>query len=172
MPLADAQRLYVARTYAYVADGKDGLAIIDVERPEHPHLYQMYTAEGRLNDVRACRSARSAQSMFALVADGKNGLRVLQMISPENVPEHAGFSPRPNPILDRHRPARGRGGHRGRARTGPRPRGGRNRRADGGVRPARLAALQPREMLPFLRHGTRRRPKDRRAPGRGIGWRT
>jgi hypothetical protein len=37
--------------------------------------------------------------MFVLVADGKNGLRVIQMISPENVPEHAGFSPRPNPKL-------------------------------------------------------------------------
>ena len=38
-------------------------------------------------------------SMFALVADGKNGLRVLQMISPENVPGHMGFTPRPNPKL-------------------------------------------------------------------------
>ncbi len=37
--------------------------------------------------------------MFALVADGHNGLRVVQLISPENVPEHMGFSPRPNPKL-------------------------------------------------------------------------
>src|SRR5437667_9529160 len=37
--------------------------------------------------------------MFALVADGKNGMRVLQMISPDNVPEHMGFSPQPNPKL-------------------------------------------------------------------------
>ena len=34
----DAQRLYVARTYAYVAAGSDGLAIVDVERPEQPKL--------------------------------------------------------------------------------------------------------------------------------------
>jgi hypothetical protein len=37
--------------------------------------------------------------MYALVADGKNGLRVLQMISPDSVPGHMGFSPRPNPKL-------------------------------------------------------------------------
>ena len=34
VPLADAQRVYVARTYAYVAAGRDGLAIVDVEKPE------------------------------------------------------------------------------------------------------------------------------------------
>src|SRR6185437_10357878 len=31
IPLADAHDVYVARTYAYVADGKDGVAIIDVK---------------------------------------------------------------------------------------------------------------------------------------------
>ncbi len=30
---------------------------------------------------------------------GRNGLRVLQMISPDTVPGHMGFSPRPNPKL-------------------------------------------------------------------------
>ena len=34
VPLAHAHDVYVARTYAYVANGKDGIAIIDVERPE------------------------------------------------------------------------------------------------------------------------------------------
>src|SRR5688500_20157966 len=34
VPLADAQRVFVARTYAYVAAGREGLAIIDVEKPE------------------------------------------------------------------------------------------------------------------------------------------
>ena len=32
--LNHAGRLYVARTYAYVANGPEGLAIIDVENPE------------------------------------------------------------------------------------------------------------------------------------------
>ena len=35
MPLQDAQRVYLARTYAYVAAGKQGLAIVDIEQPEH-----------------------------------------------------------------------------------------------------------------------------------------
>ena len=36
VPLEDARNIYVARTYAYVAGGKQGLVIVDVERPEHP----------------------------------------------------------------------------------------------------------------------------------------
>jgi hypothetical protein len=37
--------------------------------------------------------------MFALVADGRNGLRVLQLVSPDTVPGHMGFAPKPNPKL-------------------------------------------------------------------------
>ncbi len=59
----------------------------------------MYNADGALNDTRAVQIGSVNASMFALVADGKNGMRVLQMISPENVPEHMGFSPQPNPKL-------------------------------------------------------------------------
>jgi len=36
--LQDARNLYVARTYAYVASGKEGMAIVDVEHPEQPRL--------------------------------------------------------------------------------------------------------------------------------------
>jgi hypothetical protein len=97
--LKRAGRLYVARTYAYVPNGEEGLAIIDIENPEKPRLDQMFNAEGALNDARAVQIGSVNASMFALVADGKNGLRVLQMISPENVPGHMGFSPRPNPKL-------------------------------------------------------------------------
>ena len=46
VPLADAHKLYLARTYCYVADGKDGLAIIDIERPDHPHVAEMYDRRG------------------------------------------------------------------------------------------------------------------------------
>lgn len=99
VPLKQAGRLYVARTYAYVPNGAEGLAIIDIENPEKPKLIQMYNAEGALNDTRALQIGSVSASMFALVADGKNGLRVLQLISPENVPEHMGFSPRLNPKL-------------------------------------------------------------------------
>jgi hypothetical protein len=99
VPLRHAKKLYVARTYAYVANGKDGLAIIDVENPERPKLDQMFTAGGALDDVHAVQIGSVAASMYALVADGKNGFRVLQMISPDTVPGAAGFSPRPKPRL-------------------------------------------------------------------------
>ncbi|HEV8203688.1 MAG TPA: hypothetical protein VGP98_05605, partial [Pyrinomonadaceae bacterium] len=99
VPLAYARDVYVARTYAYVANGKDGIAIVDVEQPEHPHLDQTYTAGGKLNDVHQVKVAMTNASLFAYVADGKNGLCILQLTSPETMPEYAGFSPRPQPVL-------------------------------------------------------------------------
>ena len=99
VPLAHAHDVYVARTYAYVANGKDGIAIIDVEQPEHPRLDQTFNAEGKLNDVHQVKVAMTNASLFAYVADGKNGMRVLQLTSPETMPEYAGFSPRPRPVL-------------------------------------------------------------------------
>jgi hypothetical protein len=99
IPLKQAQRFYLARTYAYVANGSEGLAFINIENPEKPRLEQMYNANGALTDTRAVQIGSVNASMFALVADGRNGLRVLQMISPENVPGHMGFSPKPNPKL-------------------------------------------------------------------------
>src|SRR4029077_11205919 len=99
VPLREAKRLYVARTYAYVANGKEGLAIIDVENPERPRLDQMYNADGALNDTHAVQIGSVSASQFALVADGHNGMRVVQLISPDTVPGAQGFSPRPNPKL-------------------------------------------------------------------------
>ena len=99
VPLGHAQDVYVARTYAYVANGKDGIAIIDVELPERPRLDQTYNAEGKLNDVHQVKIAMTNASLFAYVADGKNGMRILQLTSPETMPEYAGFSPRPRPVL-------------------------------------------------------------------------
>jgi hypothetical protein len=99
VPLADAHDVYLARTYAYVANGREGVAIIDVERPEKPRLDQMFNAEGQLNDVHQVKIAMTNASLFAYVADGKNGLRILQLTSPETMPEYAGFSPRPRPVL-------------------------------------------------------------------------
>ena len=69
--LADAHDVYVARTYAYVANGKDGIAIVDVEQPERPRLDQTYNAEGKLNDVHQVKIAMTNASLFAYVADGK-----------------------------------------------------------------------------------------------------
>ncbi|HYN26494.1 MAG TPA: hypothetical protein VES69_15840, partial [Pyrinomonadaceae bacterium] len=97
--LADAHDVYVARTYAYVANGKEGIAMVDVEQPEKPHLDQTYNADGQLNDVHQVKIAMTNASLFAYVADGHNGLRILQLTSPETMPEYAGFSPRPQPVL-------------------------------------------------------------------------
>jgi hypothetical protein len=99
VPLSDAHDVYVARTYAYVANGKDGIAIVDVEQPEYPRLDQRFNAKGKLNDVHQVKVAMTNASLFAYVADGKNGMRVLQLTSPETMPEYAGFSPRPQPVL-------------------------------------------------------------------------
>jgi hypothetical protein len=97
--LRNPGRLYVARTYAYVANGAEGLAIIDVENPEAPRLDQMFSGDGQLNDTRAVQIGSVNASQFALVADGRNGLRIVQLISPDTVPGAQGFSPRPNPRL-------------------------------------------------------------------------
>lgn len=99
VPLRHAHDVYVARTYAYVANGSEGIAIIDVERSEQPQLDQTFNADGKLNDTHQVKIAMTNASLFAYVADGKNGLRILQLTSPETMPEYAGFSPRPRPVL-------------------------------------------------------------------------
>ena len=97
--LADARRIYVARTYAYVAAGAEGLAIIDVERPELPKLVMKFTAEGKLTDARDVVVGSTNASLFAYVADGVNGVKVLQLTSPDSQPKFYGFSPEPKPKL-------------------------------------------------------------------------
>jgi hypothetical protein len=97
--LPEGKDIYVAREYAYIAAGSQGLVIVDIEKPEMPKLAMTYTADGRLNDARSIRVASTNASLFAYVADGNNGLRVLQLTSPESQPNYYGFSPRPVPEL-------------------------------------------------------------------------
>jgi hypothetical protein len=98
--LDDARNVYLARTYAYVAGGKNGLAIVDVENPEAPRLDQIFHANHAMNDVNDVKIGMVAASAFAFVADGVNGLRILQIVSPWDDPAHfSGFSPRPTPKL-------------------------------------------------------------------------
>ncbi len=99
VPLKHAKDIYVARTYAYVADGENGLAIVDVEKPESPMLAQIFNADGKLNDSHGVKVAMTNASLYAYVADGKNGLQVLQLTDPETMPTFAGFSPKPEPRL-------------------------------------------------------------------------
>jgi hypothetical protein len=97
--LENAQRVYVARTYAYVAAGKQGLAIVDVERPAKMRLTQLFDAGGTLHDARDVVVASTNASLFAYLADGVQGLKVIQLTSPDSQPKFYGFSPEPKPEL-------------------------------------------------------------------------
>jgi hypothetical protein len=99
VPLVDARRVYVARTYAYVAAKKDGLVIVNVMDPERPRIYQKFDAGGQLNDAEDVIVGSTNASLFAYVADGRNGLKVLQLTSPATQPNFYGFSPKPVPEL-------------------------------------------------------------------------
>jgi hypothetical protein len=99
IPMADAHRVYVARTYAYVAAGKEGMVIVNVERPESMREQQRFNATGQLIDSRDIVVASTNASLFAYVADGAGGLKVLQLISPESQRKFYGFSPEPRPQL-------------------------------------------------------------------------
>ncbi|MGQ0793520.1 MAG: hypothetical protein ACT4NX_05460 [Deltaproteobacteria bacterium] len=106
---SEAFDIYVARTYAYIAGGRDGLIIVDIEKPEKPFIDRIYNAGGKINDTRDVKIGTTNASLFAYLADGKNGLRVLQLTSPDTTPGYYGFSPRPAPELiatyHTHKPA-------------------------------------------------------------------
>ncbi len=106
VPLQDANGVFVSRTYAYVAAGRDGLVIVDVERPDAIALYRRFDAEGQIRDARDVIVATTNASLFAYVADGGGGLKVVQLTSPELQPRFYGFSPEPNPRLIAHYPTR------------------------------------------------------------------
>ena len=99
VPLADARKVYLARTYAYVAAKQEGLVIVDITMPEAPKLYQKITFGGSMNDVEDVIVASTNASLFAYVADGRNGMKVLQLTSFATQPNLYGFSPAPKPEL-------------------------------------------------------------------------
>lgn len=99
IPLADARRVYVARTYAYVAAGAEGLVIANVTNPTRPAIYKRVTLDGQLNDAQDVIVGATNASFFAYVADGRNGLKVLQLTAPDTQPNFYGFSPAPMPEL-------------------------------------------------------------------------
>ncbi|HZU98015.1 MAG TPA: hypothetical protein VFF73_15030 [Planctomycetota bacterium] len=99
VPLGDARGVRVMRTYAYVAAGKDGLAVVDVKKFREPHLVEKFDAGGDLNDATAVTTGLTNASFFAYVADGKNGLRIVELVTPSRNPQADGYSPRPKPRL-------------------------------------------------------------------------
>ncbi len=94
----DVHSVYLARTYAYLAAGKLGLVILNIENPEKPFVDQVFNAGGCINDLHDVKLGITYSSEFAYLADGCNGMRVVQLTSPE-MPTNQGFSPRPSPVL-------------------------------------------------------------------------
>ena len=107
VPFKDARNVYLARTYAYVAAGHDGLGIVDIGVPAKPRLDQMFNAGGKIDDTNDVKVGMTNASLFAYLADGHNGLQVVQLFSPESNPNHYGFSPRPTPALIANYPIHG-----------------------------------------------------------------
>ncbi|MDO8863510.1 hypothetical protein Q6D67_17560 [Haliea sp. E1-2-M8] len=97
IPLDQARRLHLARTYAYVAAGREGMAIVDITRPDRIRLLQTFS-EGLVDAHDVAVGATNA-SLFAYVADGAGGLKVVQLFSPSSQPKFYGFSPQPAPQL-------------------------------------------------------------------------
>jgi hypothetical protein len=96
--IEEAHNVYVARTYAYVAGGHQGLVIVDVKNPLDPKIDQIYDGNGCINDLHDVKLGITYTTQFAYLADGKNGLRVLELIGTDT-PGYRGFSPRPTPRL-------------------------------------------------------------------------
>lgn len=99
VPLQDARRIYLARTYAYVAAKAQGLAIINVTNPLRPQPPMFVTLDGQMNDVEDVVVGSTNAALYAYVADGRNGLKVLQLTSFATSNQVYGFSPRPIPEL-------------------------------------------------------------------------
>ncbi|WP_097093012.1 LVIVD repeat-containing protein [Novosphingobium sp. Chol11] len=99
VPLRDARRIYLARTYAYVAAKAEGLAIVNITNPLRPSVYAKETFGGQMTDVEDVIVATTNASLFAYVADGRNGMKVIQLTSPASQPNFYGFSPAPRPEL-------------------------------------------------------------------------
>ncbi|MBD8524331.1 hypothetical protein [Pseudomarimonas arenosa] len=99
VPLQQAHKLHVARTYAYVANGNEGVAIIDVSKADQPTLYRMFNAGGQIVDARDVVVASTNASPFLYVADGTGGLKVVQLTSPDLQPNFYGYAAEPEPQL-------------------------------------------------------------------------
>ncbi len=97
--LANARRMYIARTYLYIAGKQDGLVIANVTSPLAPTIHLRETFGGLMNDVEDVVVGSTNATLFAYVADGVNGMKVIQLTSPDSQRNFYGFSPAPVPEL-------------------------------------------------------------------------
>jgi hypothetical protein len=108
LALEDARDIYFSRTFAYVAAGRNGLAILDVTKITEPKLYKMFNADGAISDASGVVIGMTNTSTFAYIADGMNGLRIVELINSKH-PGHFGYAPYPeNPELIATFPTKGR----------------------------------------------------------------
>lgn len=82
---APINAIAVAHGYAYLAIGKQGIAIVDVTDPEAPRLVSHYDTPGDARDL-------ALHWPYLLVADGKAGLRVLDLTAPTRPVEIARYA--------------------------------------------------------------------------------
>ena len=102
--IANANNLYLCRSYAFVAAGPQGLAIVDIEKPTEPKPFPWlpglyFNADGKISDTHDVKIGMTNNSLFAYIADGKNGMHVVQLMSFDDTPGIYGFSPRLSPKL-------------------------------------------------------------------------
>ncbi len=110
--IADAKSVYISRTYAFIAAGSQGMAIVDIETPTKPAAPSwmpglFFNADGAMNDSRDVKIGMTNNSTFAYVADGKNGLRIVQLTSTEDTPGIYGYAPPLTPRLIATKKTRG-----------------------------------------------------------------
>ena len=74
---SNARDVYVAGDYAYVADGRAGLVIIDVNDSQNPKISSVYDTPGYANDI-------FVSGNYAYIADAEAGLQVIDISNPEN----------------------------------------------------------------------------------------
>ena len=142
VPFKDARNIYLSRIYAYVAAGSEGMAIVDIEKPEAPKIDQMFNAGGQLNDVCDIKIGMTNASQFAYVANGCNGLSVVQLTSPETTPTYMGWASKVNgnSLVWNLQVARLHDGDL--RRLAARPRFGRKRQSALRLQPRRFASVQ------------------------------
>jgi hypothetical protein len=70
-------RVVVVENYAYIADSKNGLFIIDISNPADPKEVVAYDTSGDAQDVVVVEN-------YAYIADGESGLLILDISSPES----------------------------------------------------------------------------------------
>ena len=73
---SNARNIAVVGNYAYVADGRSGVAIIDVSGIENPRLVTIFDTPEYANDVFVIDD-------YAYVADGEGGLQIIDVGDPQ-----------------------------------------------------------------------------------------